>query len=73
MNSGLITARLRLAVAAVLVALSIPVLAASPELLGAGDTIRVSVFQNSDLDTEARLSSGGTLLGAVAVQCAGAE
>jgi len=41
------------------------------EALGAGDTVRVTVFQNPDLTTEARISEQGTiafpLLGAVPV------
>ena len=52
----------RLAMGGVLLMLALPVLSASTEQLGAGDTIRVTVFQNPDLETEARLSSGGTLL-----------
>lgn len=36
--------------------------AASRETLGVGDTIRVTVFQNPDLTTEARLSERGTIV-----------
>jgi len=46
-------------------------LAETRELLGAGDTIRVTVFQNPDLTTEARISEQGTiafpLLGEIAL------
>lgn len=33
----------------------------APELLGAGDSVRVTVFQNPDLTTEARISERGTI------------
>jgi len=36
--------------------------AASRETLGVGDTIRVTVFQNPDLTTEARISERGTIV-----------
>jgi len=36
--------------------------AASRETLGAGDTIRVTVFQNPDLTTEVRISERGTIV-----------
>jgi polysaccharide export outer membrane protein len=36
--------------------------AQSREALGGGDTIRVTVFQNPDLTTEARISEGGAIL-----------
>ena len=48
--------------AATLVLLSIQVEAASRETLGVGDTIRVTVFQNPDLTTEARISERGTIV-----------
>jgi len=35
--------------------------AASPDALGPGDTVRVTVFQNPDLATEATISANGTL------------
>lgn len=42
-----------------------------PYLLGAGDVVRISVFQNPDLSTEARVSDGGEitfpLVGSVSV------
>jgi polysaccharide export outer membrane protein len=38
------------------------VAAQSRESLGTGDTIRVTVFQNPDLTTEARISEGGTIM-----------
>ena len=41
---------------------SIQVEAASRETLGVGDTIRVTVFQNPDLTTEARISERGTIV-----------
>lgn len=45
--------------------------AARPYLLGAGDVVRITVFQNPDLTTEARVSDGGELsfplVGSVAV------
>jgi polysaccharide export outer membrane protein len=36
--------------------------AAAPDALGPGDTIRVTVFQNPDLATEATISADGTLV-----------
>jgi len=36
--------------------------AASRETLGAGDTIRVTIFQNPDLTTEVRISERGTIV-----------
>src|SRR3977135_1504086 len=36
--------------------------AASRETLGVGDTIRITVFQNPDLTTEARISERGTIV-----------
>lgn len=48
-----------------------PVAAQSRELLGEGDTVRISVFQNPDLATETRISQRGTisfpLIGEVAI------
>src|SRR2546429_8649783 len=35
--------------------------AQSHELLGDGDTVRISVFQNPDLTTEARISERGSI------------
>lgn len=43
-------------------AFALPVDAASRETLGAGDTIRVTVFQNPDLTTEVRISERGTIV-----------
>jgi len=34
---------------------------AQPQLLGEGDTVRISVFQNPDLTTEARISEHGSI------------
>ena len=47
---------------ATLFAFAIQAGAASRETLGAGDTIRVTVFQNPDLTTEARISERGTIV-----------
>ena len=48
--------------AAVAVAISAPATAQSRETLGAGDTIRVTVFQNPDLNTETRISERGSIV-----------
>ena len=48
--------------AIVLIAFAIEGHAASRETLGVGDTIRVTVFQNPDLTTEARISERGTIV-----------
>lgn len=45
-----------------LVLFCMQVQAASRETLGVGDTIRVTVFQNPDLTTEARISERGTIV-----------
>jgi len=50
---------LLLGIAAVL--LSAAALGQSREILGEGDSIRITVFQNPDLTTEARISEGGTI------------
>jgi polysaccharide biosynthesis/export protein len=47
---------------AVLIASAIQVCAAARETLGAGDTIKVTVFQNPDLTTETRISEQGTIV-----------
>jgi polysaccharide biosynthesis/export protein len=44
-----------------LAAAALPGLAQSPEKLGAGDTVRVTVFGQPDLTTEARVSDRGTI------------
>jgi polysaccharide biosynthesis/export protein len=41
---------------------AVPSYAQSREALGAGDTVRITVFQNPDLTTETRISEGGTIL-----------
>jgi polysaccharide biosynthesis/export protein len=41
--------------------LSAPVLGESREILGEGDSIRITVFQNPDLTTETRISEQGTI------------
>jgi len=50
------------ATAVTLLAFAIPGHADSREILGAGDTLRITVFQNPDLTTEARISEQGTIL-----------
>src|SRR5215467_2532502 len=35
--------------------------AQAPAVLGVGDSVKVTVFQNPDLTTEARISEGGTI------------
>src|SRR5262245_4454159 len=45
----------------VLGVLAVPVLAQTSESLGAGDTVRITVFQNPDLTTETRVSERGTV------------
>jgi polysaccharide export outer membrane protein len=51
------------AMAAIAVAIfAAPAAAQSRETLGAGDTIRVTVFQNPDLNTETRISERGTIV-----------
>src|SRR5437879_4233185 len=47
---------------AALVALVTQAYGAARETLGAGDTIRVTVFQNPDLTTETRISEQGTIV-----------
>lgn len=49
-----------LSLAAMLVA--VPGFAQPRETLGEGDTVRVTVFQQPDLTTEARISEGGTIV-----------
>ena len=51
-----------IALAVTLLAIAIPGHADSREILGAGDTLRVTVFQNPDLTTETRISEQGTIL-----------
>lgn len=43
-------------------ALPLPASGQTRETLGAGDTIRVTVFQNPDLNTETRISERGTIV-----------
>jgi polysaccharide biosynthesis/export protein len=54
-------ARLAALAGAVLMGFAAPGHAQSREALGAGDTVRVTVFQNPDLTTEARISERGTI------------
>jgi polysaccharide export outer membrane protein len=44
-----------------LTALALPGLAQSPEKLGPGDTVHVTVFQQPDLTTDARLNDAGVI------------
>lgn len=60
--AGAAARRLAQLAAVVLIAFAIQADAASRETLGAGDTIRVTVFQNPDLTTEARISERGTIV-----------
>jgi polysaccharide export outer membrane protein len=53
---------LSLLAAIVLLAATAPAGAAARETLGAGDTIRVTVFQNPDLSSEMRISERGTIV-----------
>lgn len=67
------TLAVRLAVLAgiMLMAFAVPGHAQSREALGAGDNVRITVFQNPDLTTEARITERGTvqfpLIGEVAL------
>lgn len=59
------TVRRLIARVAAFMACALPALALAGELLealGAGDTIRITVFQNPDLTTEARISEQGTVV-----------
>ncbi len=47
---------------AALMVLAVQAYAAARETLGAGDTVRVTVFQNPDLTTETRVSEQGTIV-----------
>lgn len=62
-----VLATLRVAAGAAAPAAAAP----APELLGSGDSVRITVFQNPDLTTEARISERGTisfpLIGEVAI------
>jgi polysaccharide export outer membrane protein len=48
--------------AAALTVFAATVRADAREILGAGDTVRITVFQNPDLSTEARVSERGTIV-----------
>jgi polysaccharide export outer membrane protein len=62
MPARAVARRLAQLAAVVLIACAVQANAASRETLGAGDTIRVTVFQNPDLTTEARISERGTIV-----------
>ena len=59
---------IRLLIAFLLTALALPGFAQSPDKLGPGDTVHITVFQQPDMTTDARVSDGGT----IAVPLAGA-
>jgi len=62
---------IRILMVLLLAALALPGYAQSPEKLGPGDTVHITVFQQPDLTTDARISDAGTiampLLGAVKI------
>jgi len=62
---------IRILMALVLAALAVPGLAQSPDKLGPGDTVNITVFQQPDLTTDTRVSDAGSvtmpLAGAVKV------
>jgi polysaccharide biosynthesis/export protein len=61
MPTLLAAARLTVLAGALLAAFTVPGHAQSRETLGTGDNLRVTVFQNPDLTTEARVSERGTI------------
>lgn len=71
MNSSCAPLARWLALLACLMALSLPASAVDNDVLGPGDSIRITVFENPDLTTETRVSSRGQiyfpLLGSVKV------
>ncbi len=52
---------IRMTMVVLLTALALPGLAQSPEKLGPGDTVHVTVFQQPDLTTDARLNDAGVI------------
>jgi polysaccharide export outer membrane protein len=52
---------IRIVTVLLLSALAVPGLAQSPDKLGPGDTVHITVFQQPDLTTDARLSDQGTI------------
>jgi polysaccharide biosynthesis/export protein len=52
---------IRKLVVLVLVAAALPALAQSPDKLGPGDTVHITVFQQPDLTLDARVSDAGTI------------
>jgi polysaccharide export outer membrane protein len=52
---------IRMMMVVLLTALALPGLAQSPEKLGPGDTVHVTVFQQPDLTTDARLNDAGVI------------
>ena len=63
---------IRILMVVVLAALALPGLAQSPDKLGPGDTVNITVFQQPDLTTDTRVTDAGSitlpLAGAVKVQ-----
>jgi polysaccharide export outer membrane protein len=52
---------IRIVMAILLSALAVPSLAQSSDKLGAGDTVHVTVFQQPEMTTDARVTEGGTI------------
>lgn len=52
---------IRILTVVLLMALALPGLAQSPEKLGPGDTVHVTVFQQPDLTTDARVNDAGAI------------
>jgi polysaccharide biosynthesis/export protein len=52
---------IRMLTVVLLLALALPGLAQSPDKLGPGDTVHVSVYQQPDLTADARISDAGTI------------
>jgi polysaccharide export outer membrane protein len=52
---------IRILTAVLLTALALPGLAQSPDKLGPGDTVHITVFQQPDLTADARISDAGTI------------
>ena len=52
---------IRIVLVLILSALALPALAQNPDKLGAGDTVHVTVFQQPDLTTDARINDKGAI------------